>query len=152
MSAEYRFTDEWMVHLPVERVYEIVGEPLRYPAWWGDVFLAADGDAGPPEPGKRTSVVSRGLLPYRLRWALTCTAAEPPLRIESALSGDFDGTGTWLLEEHADGTRARLEFRPTVNKRGVRELTPILRPVFRANHSWAMRRGQEAIRRLAAES
>ena len=38
-----------------------------------------------------------------------------------------------------------LDFRPRVNKAGVRQLTPLLRPVFRSNHGWAMRRGQKRI-------
>lgn len=153
MSAEYRFLDEWQVPLPIGRVYELVGEPLRYPEWWGAVFLAAEGGGGLPEPGKATSVVARGFLPYRLRFTITCTAAVRPTRIESALSGDFDGTGTWLLEEAPDGgTRAQLDWRPVVNKPFVRQLTPVLRPLFRANHNWTMRRGDEAIHRLAAQA
>ena len=38
-----------------------------------------------------------------------------------------------------------LDFRPRVNKPGVRQLTPLLRPLFRSNHAWAMRRGQERL-------
>lgn len=151
MSAEYRFLDEWHVPMPVERVYALVGEPACYPEWWSDVFLAADGEGGLPAPGKATSVVARGFLPYKLRFTITCTACEEPTRIESALSGDFGGTGTWMLEVLPDGaTRAQLDWRPVVNKAGVRQLTPVLRPIFRANHNWTMRRGQEAILRLAS--
>jgi hypothetical protein len=43
------------------------------------------------------------------------------------------------------GTTVTLDFRPRVNKRGVRQLTPLLRPLFRSNHAWAMRRGQKRI-------
>lgn len=149
MAPEYSSLDEWQVSLPIERVYELVGEPLRYPEWWGDVFLAAEGDGGPPAPGKATHVVARGFLPYRLRFTLTCTGVEPPDRIESRLSGDFEGTGTWLLEERDGGTRAQLDWRPVVAKSLVRRLTPLLRPLFRANHNWTMRRGDAAIWRLA---
>lgn len=150
MSAEYRFLDEWRVPMPIERVYSLVGEPKRYPEWWSDVFLAADGEGGAPEPGKATSVVARGFLPYRLRFTITCTACTEPLRIESVLSGDFAGSGTWILEELPEsGTRAQLDWRPVVNKPGVRQLTPLLRPLFRANHNWTMRRGRDAILRLA---
>jgi uncharacterized protein YndB with AHSA1/START domain len=150
MKPEYRFVDEWHVPLPIDEVYDLVGEPKRYPEWWSSVFLAAEGPGGPPEPGKATHVTARGFLPYRLRFTLTCTAVERPRRIESVLSGDFEGTGTWLLEEHDGGTRAQLDWRPVVAKPLVRRLTPVLRPLFRANHNWTMRRGDEAIQRLAA--
>ena len=76
---------------------------------------------------------------------------EPPYRIESRLHGDFEGTGTWLLERRPDGgTTVLLDWRPRVAKPGVRELSPLLRPLFRSNHSWTMRRGQEHILELLA--
>jgi hypothetical protein len=133
-------------------VYDAVGEPLAYPRWWSDVFLEAEGDAGPPEPGKRTTVVARGFLPYRLRFTLACVEAERPTRIRSVLSGDFEGSGEWRLTAVDGGTAAELDWRPIVNKAGVRQLTPVLRPLFRANHNWTMTRGQRHILTLLADT
>ncbi|HET7567758.1 MAG TPA: SRPBCC family protein [Gaiellaceae bacterium] len=149
--AQYRFLDEWHLPAEVDRVYDLLGRPLEYPRWWGDVFLAAEGDSGEPTPGKRIAVVARGFLPYRLRFSLTTLEAERPYRIHSRLDGDFEGTGTWLLAEDEDGTRAQLDWRPDVRKPGVRELSPLLRPLFRANHSWTMRRGLDAAARTLAD-
>ncbi len=145
MGAEYRFLDRWLVPALIEQVYDVVGDVLAYPRWWGDVFLETDGDPGPPRPGRRTRVVARGFLPYRIRFAQECVEVEPPRRIHSVLSGDFDGTGTWLLEEVEGGTQVLLDWRPLVQKPLIRYLTPVLRPLFRANHSWTMRRGQEHV-------
>jgi hypothetical protein len=61
------------------------------------------------------------------------------------LHGDFEGTATLLFEAVEGGTNVVLDFRPLVNKRGVRQLTPLLRPLFRTNHAWAMRHGRERI-------
>jgi uncharacterized protein YndB with AHSA1/START domain len=144
VAADYRFLDEWRLPADVERVYDLVGHPLDYPRWWGDVFLAAEGDGGDPSPGKRVAVTARGYLPYRLRFSLTTLEVERPHRIHSRLEGDFEGTGTWLLEEDGDGTLVRLDWRPSVRKAGVRQLSPVLRPLFRSNHTWTMRRGQAA--------
>ena len=149
--ADYRFRDEWRLPADVERVYDLVGHPLDYPRWWSDVFLSAEGDGGDPAPGKRTSVVARGFLPYRLRFSLTCLEAERPSRIHSRLDGDFEGTGTWLLAQEEDSTHVVLDWRPTVRKAGVRQLSPVLRPLFRANHAWTMRRGLEAAVRVLGE-
>jgi hypothetical protein len=76
----------------------------------------------------------------------TRVEAERPRRILSRLSKDFDGTGEWTLEETADGTVATLDWRPSVNHALIRYLTPVLRPLFRSNHNWAMRRGEQQIR------
>jgi hypothetical protein len=146
--AEYRFLDEWRLAADVERVYDLVGRPVEYPRWWGDVWLSAEGDGGAPEPGKHVEVVTRGFLPYRIHWALTCLEADRPYRVHSRLEGDFDGTGTWLLSEDESGTVARLDFRPDVRKPVVRRLTPVLRPLFSANHRWAMQLGQDGAARV----
>ena len=152
VAPEYRFVDEWFVPLPIEEAYEILGDPLRYPDWWPQAFPQATGDPGPPKPGNRVDVVSRGFLPYRLHWTLTCVSVNRPTTIDAEMTGDFVGTSAWRLTEVDGGTRAVLDFRPTVAKPLVRNLSPLLRPLFRANHRWAMARGEEAIRRLALES
>jgi len=147
---EYRFLDHWFVPAPIEEVYDILGHVKGYPDWWGEAFLTAEGDDGAPYPGRRVSLLTRGYLPYKLRWTLTCTVAERPYRIGSALEGDFEGTGTWFFEEAPGGTNAALDWRPSVAKPIVRRFTPVLRGLFRSNHFWAMERGQERIVELVS--
>jgi hypothetical protein len=148
VGAQYRFLDDWYVPAPVEEVYDIVGDMLRYPEWWGVFVLEASGDDGPPRPGRRVSFVVRGFLPYKVRWSATITEVERPHGFAMTLSGDFDGNGRWTFISEGDGTRAELDWRPEVNKPLIRYLTPVLRPLFAKNHDWAMDRGQEGILRL----
>jgi hypothetical protein len=148
MGTQYRFVDTWHVPAPVEEVYDIVGDTLRYPEWWGASFLQVTGDDGPPRPGRRASVVARGFLPYKIRWNGVVREADPPNGFTIDLSGDFDGWGRWILAPEGEGTRAELDWRPGVNKPLIRYLTPVLRPIFAKNHYWAMDRGQEGIREL----
>ena len=148
MGVEYRFVDRWFVPAPLEEVYDLVGDQLAYPRWWGDVFLRVTGDSGPPRPGRRASILSRGFLPYKLRWNAELTEVERPRRLVMRLSGDFEGGGTWILEEAEGGTDATLDWRPVVEKPLVKHLTPVLRPLFRQSHVWAMRRGQQHVLEL----
>jgi uncharacterized protein YndB with AHSA1/START domain len=151
VPAAYRFLDHWVVPYPIDAVFDAVGEPLAYPEWWGDVFVQAEGDGGPPQPGNKVTVRARGFLPYYLRFTLETTEVERPTRISSRLIGDFEGTGEWRLHTEGANTIAELDWRPLVNKAGVKQLTPVLRPLFRANHNWTMKRGQQHIlERLAA--
>lgn len=145
VPAQYRFIDRWLVPAPIGDVYEVIGEQLQYPRWWDKVFLSVTGDEGPPRRGRRASIVSRGFLPYKLRWETEIVDVEPPRGFRFTMKGDFVGSGDWTLEEADGGTRATLDFRPAVEKPFVKQLTPVLRPLFRANHRWAMRRGQEGI-------
>jgi uncharacterized protein YndB with AHSA1/START domain len=151
MPAAYQFLDHWVIPHPIEKVYATVGEPLSYPRWWSDVFVDATGDPGPPAPGKKVSVVARGFLPYKLRFTLETIEVEEPTRIKSLLHGDFEGSGEWHLREEDGTTIAELDWRPLVNKSLIKTLTPVLRPVFRANHNWTMKRGQERILTYLAE-
>ena len=139
------FVDEWHVPAPVEAVYELLSCPREYPAWWGEVFLRAEGDAGPAAPGKRARLETRGRLPYRLRWELVCVEAQAPSRLVSQIHGDVVGDGIWTLTPLDGGTLVILEWRVEVCKPLVRHLTPLLRPLFAWNHRWAMARGEERI-------
>jgi hypothetical protein len=65
---EYCFVDRWLVRAPLQAAYDVIGDTLGYPRWWGNVFVSVDGDGGPPRPGRHVRIVSRGFLPYLLRW------------------------------------------------------------------------------------
>ena len=146
MTPEYRFLDRWLVPAPIERVYDTLGDVAGYGRWWTDFVIEATGDEGEPRPGKRNRLLVKAYLPYKVRFGMEVLEAEKPRRILSRLSGDFDGTGEWRLTETAEGTEAVLDWRPQVNKPLIRYLTPLLRPLFRSNHVWAMKRGERQIR------
>ena len=146
MPPAYRFLDRWLLPAPLERVYQTIGDPLGYERWWTDFVVSAEGDPGDPRPGKRNRLLVKSFLPFTVRFGLEVLEVERPTRILSRLSGDFDGTGEWRLTATAVGTEALLDWRPQVNKPLIRNLTPLLRSLFRANHNWAMRRGERQIR------
>ena len=142
----YRFLDRWAVPAPIERVYEVIGDPLGYDRWWTDFVIESTGESGEPRPGKRNELLVKAYLPYKVNFGLEVLEAERPRRIYSRLSKDFDGTGEWTLTEQDGNTVATLDWRPSVNHALIKYLTPVLRPLFRSNHNWAMRRGKRQIR------
>jgi Polyketide cyclase / dehydrase and lipid transport len=145
---EYQFVDRWFVRAPLERAYEVVGDTIGYPRSWGDVFVSVEGDGGPPRPGRHVKIVSRGILPYKLRWEAEVAEADEPNGFTFTMTGDFVGGGSWSFEPGDDGTNAVFDFRPRVEKAGVKQLSPVLKPIFRWNHGWAMKRGQHGIDEL----
>jgi uncharacterized protein YndB with AHSA1/START domain len=146
MAVAYRFLDRWVVPAPIEQVYDAIGDVLAYERWWTDFVIRSTGDEGPPVPGKRNELLVKAYLPYKVNFGLEVLEAERPTRIVSRLSKDFDGSGEWTVTETAEGTVAKLDWRPSVNHQLIRHLTPVLRPLFRSNHNWAMRRGERQIR------
>ena len=89
--------------------------------------------------------MARGFLPYKLHFVAEVTEAERARSIRLRLEGDFEGGGAWSFEEVEGGTAATLDWRPIVQKPIVKYLTPVLRPLFRANHAWTMKRGERHI-------
>jgi uncharacterized protein YndB with AHSA1/START domain len=146
MPPAYRFLDRWVVPAPIDRVYDAIGDVLGYERWWTDFVIRATGDEAPPEVGKKNELLVKAYLPYKVNFGLEVVEAEPPRRILSRLSKDFGGSGEWTLGETDGVTTATLDWRPSVNHALIRWLTPVLRPLFRSNHTWAMRRGERQIR------
>src|SRR4029453_17122996 len=97
--------------------------------------------------GKVVRFVSRGRLPYVLRWDARTVERDPPHTLVISASGDFEGEGRWSLAP--DGPYVDVEYVWTIqaNKPLLRYLSFLLRPIFAANHHWAMARGEESLRR-----
>jgi hypothetical protein len=70
-----------------------------------------------------------------------------PQTIEITATGDFVGRGVWSLKPEGDGTHIAFDWRLRADKPLLRWLSPIFKPIFRWNHSWAMARGYESLRR-----
>lgn len=139
----YRFVDRWRVPFPPEKVWEALAEPENYPRWWRGVYLSARRlDA----EGRRVAVVARGRLPYKLKFTIETIRTEKPRLIEFRAAGDFVADlSRWSVEPASSGSSVTLEWNPRVEKPLVKFLSPVLKPLFRWNHGWSMRRGERQI-------
>jgi hypothetical protein len=72
----YRFLDRWVIAAPIERVYEVIGDPLGYERWWTDFVIKSSGDPGEPVPGKRNELLVKAYLPYKVNFGLEVLEAE----------------------------------------------------------------------------
>ena len=66
--------------------------------------------------------------------------------VAAAAGAILVGTGVWTLEQHGDTVDVRYDWRIRADKALLRYGTPIFRPIFGANHRWAMARGEESLR------
>ena len=153
-SSEYVFVDEWDVAAPREAVFDALADARTYPQWWRPVYIDVEADGG-PELGKVSRQHFKGRLPYHLRTRSTIVRLEPPGLVEGDVDGDLRGRGTWTLSETPHGTHVRFDWRVNADRRLLRILTPVLRPLFRWNHDWAIARAIEGLepyaRRQAAD-
>ena len=147
---DYRFTSRWRLDGKPEEIFDILHNSVDYVRWWPSVWLSAevieraDGNG----VGRVVRFVSRGRLPYKLRWMARTVKAERPRHIAIRAFGDFDGTGEWTITPAGSG-QVDIEYVWAIaaNKPMLRYLSPIFRPMFEANHRWAMARGEESLRR-----
>jgi uncharacterized protein YndB with AHSA1/START domain len=146
-ANEYKFLTHWRVRATPEQVYELISDPLDYPRWWSAVYLKteqltpADADG----IGRRIRYHTKGWLPYTLRWESCSTEAVRPHRIAIRASGAFDGRGIWTLEPDGDFVKVTFDWQLRADKPLLRYLSFLLKPIFAANHVWAMARGEQSL-------
>jgi len=145
MAAEYVFIDEWDVAAPVEAVFEALADASTYPEWWTPVYLEAKSD-GPPRVGAVTRELFKGRLPYRLKIDSEIVRYEPPREFEIRATGDLTGRGVWTLTPRDDRrVHVRFDWRVNADRPLLRVLTPVLRPLFRWNHNYAIGRARAGL-------
>ena len=151
-ANEYQFLTEWRVAAPIELVYEILKAGKDYERWWPDVYLATKHEpSGHPDGiGDRVTLLTKGRLPYRLRWTATAVRAEKPGLIEISATGDFVGRGIWQLEQQGEEVYVRFDWRLRADKPLLRLLSPVFKPIFKWNHYWAMDKGQWRLKQEVA--
>ena len=140
MANHYHFITRWRVKGSAEDVFEVLSAPLEYPRWWPSVYLTVRETA----PG-RVRLLTRGWLPYTLRWEATTSQVHRPDRIVVQATGDFEGRGIWSIVQNGTSTDVTYDWKVTATKSVLRYLAPVFRPAFEANHRWAMEQGLKSL-------
>jgi hypothetical protein len=144
---EYRFVTHWRVDGDVTEAADILSDPAITTRWWPAVYL----DVRVVEPGdeRRVGCVvdlhTKGWLPYTLRWRFRVTESWYPHGFSLQAWGDFEGGGVWHLAQEGTEVAITYEWHVRAGKRLLRFLSPLLRPIFEANHRWAMATGERSL-------
>jgi len=143
-TASYVFVDEWDVAAPPEAVFHALADSRTYPQWWCPVYLDVE-SGGPAAAGVESRQHFKGRLPYHLHTRSVIAELDPPRRVTADVDGDLSGRGTWTLTPTATGTHVRFDWQVYADRKLLRVLTPVLRPLFRWNHNWAIARAVEGL-------
>jgi hypothetical protein len=148
MNNEYHFITQWLVDGKVEEVSDIIGDAGSLVRWWPSVYLGVKiiEPGGVHGVGKVVSLYTKGWLPYTLRWNFRVIESREPYGYTIEAWGDFDGRGIWAFEQHGSKVEITYDWRIKVNKPFLRTLSFLLKPVFSANHRWAMARWEESLK------
>ena len=144
----YHFIDRWRVKGDVKEVADILEDALALPRWWGSVYF----DVKEIEPGvkhgvgKLISLHAGGWLPYTLRINFRTVESNYPNGFAMDATGDLEGRGVWTFEQDGEFVDVTYDWTIKANKPIIEKLSFLLKPIFRSNHNWTMRRGEESLK------
>ena len=61
-------------------------------------------------------------------------------------SGDFDGRGIWTFKQDGPWVEITYDWKISAEKPLLRYFSFIMKPIFSANHYWAMAKGEESLK------
>jgi hypothetical protein len=146
-TNEYHFITTWRVPSTVAEISEILGDAADLMRWWPSVYLnvevTAPGDAR--GIGKTVNLYTKGWLPYTLRWHFHVTEIRADgFSLEA--HGDFEGVGIWTFTQRGDEVEVVYDWRINAEKPLLKTFSFIMKPIFSANHHWAMQMGERSLK------
>jgi len=147
IQNEYHFISNWRIEGTCGEVADVLGDPLALARWWPSVYLDV-WELRPPDQdglGRRMKLHTKGWLPYILRWQFEVVESRYPHGFTLIATGDFDGTGVWTFEQDGAFVNMTYDWRLRAEKPLLRNLSFLMKPLFEANHRWAMERGEESL-------
>lgn len=144
---DYHFITVWRIPGDVREVAAVIVDGPSLTRWWPSVYL----DVRELEPGderglgKVIDLYTKGWLPYTLRWRFRVSdIRQDGFTLEA--SGDFVGRGIWRFAQDGPDALISYDWKIRAEKPLLRFLSPLLKPIFAANHRWAMAQGERSLR------
>lgn len=148
-TNDYHFITVWRLRGTCRQVADLLHNPADLARWWARVYLKVDvvepgDDRG---VGRVVRLLTKGWLPYTLRWSFRVIESRYPYGFSLEAWGDFDGRGRWTFEQDGEWVKATYDWRLRAEKPLLRYLSFLMKPVFAANHRWAMAEGERSLQR-----
>lgn len=146
-TNDYHFITHWRVRSTLAEVNAVIGNAEDLVRWWPSVYLEVlvlePGDAR--GLGRVVSLFTKGWLPYTLRWQFAVTEVNAPHGFRLDAVGDFAGRGIWTFAQDGEHVNITYDWKISAEKGLLKHLSFIMKPLFSANHHWAMRKGLESL-------
>jgi hypothetical protein len=141
-ANEYHFVSHWRVQSTIEEVADVLSHAPDLARWWPSVYLSVKQS----EPGGPVELITKGRLSYTIHWFFRVTESNLPHGFSIEAWGDFQGRGVWTFQQDGAFVNIVYDWRLRAEKPLLRYLSFLLKPVFSANHRWAMARGEESLK------
>jgi hypothetical protein len=146
-SNDYHFITHWRVPGTVREVSDILSDAPDLVRWWPSVYLDVEVLEKGDEKGlgKVVSLYTKGWLPYTLRWQFRVTDVRED-GFTLVAWGDFDGRGIWKFKQDGAWVDMTYDWKISAEKPLLRYGSFLIKPIFAANHRWAMAKGEESLK------
>lgn len=146
-SKEYHFITQWHVQGVVKEVTDIISDRDALVHWWPSVYLSVE-ELAPGDVdgvGKVLRLHTKGWLPYTLLWQFRISAIHSD-GFSLVASGDFEGRGIWTFKQNGQWVDITYDWKVNAEKPLLRYFSFLMKPIFSANHYWAMAKGEESLK------
>jgi hypothetical protein len=147
MSKSYHFITKWRIEATREEIYRTLEDVEELTRWWCSVYLDLNvlekGQKG--GIGKVVELYTKGFLPYTLRWKFKVTETNFPHGFALEAFGDFVGKGVWTFQQDGKFCDITYDWKIDAEKPLLKRLSFLMKPIFSANHKWAMAKGLESL-------
>ena len=146
-ANEYHFVTNWKIKATCEEVYRTLEDIDALSTWWPSVYLDVKvlQRGAPGGVGKVVDLYTKGWLPYTLRWRFRVTETCFPNGFSLDAFGDLAGKGVWTFAQDGDNCFTTYDWKIDAEKPLLRNFSFIMKPIFSANHHWAMKKGEESL-------
>lgn len=143
-SNDYRFITHWRVQSTLEEICDLLSDAPDLARWWPAVYLDVQEvkPGGANGMGKVVRLYTKGWLPYTLHWEFVVDEVNRPHGFGLQAQGDLVGRGTWRFEQDGDFVDITYDWAVRADKPLLRRFSFVLKPLFSANHRWAMKTGE----------
>lgn len=147
-SNAYHFVTTWRIPGEIHEIADLLNDAPGLMRWWPAVYLGVQvlepGDA--QGIGRVVALYTKGWLPYTLRWTFRVTASRYPYGFTLQAWGDFEGRGIWTLRQEGPWVTVIYDWQILATKPLLQRWSFLIKPVFAANHHWAMAMGERSLR------
>lgn len=143
----FDMSSRWELEGNVSELAEILSDPLSLAEWWAPVFMRVELiDAGSGAGvGTSARFFTKGFMPHTFQFVAEIVKLDELKSIVIRTKGDFDGVCTIEIHNGYQNSVVDIRWRVEVYQPYLRMFLYPLKPLFIANHRWAMRHGRRGL-------
>ena len=147
MSNRFRFDGRWTFPVPPGELWEAFSRTDRFREWWPWLQVL---EGGGLVEGTTARCVVRAPLLYSLRFDVAVLEVVPERLVSTRVSGDLRGPARLEVQDHTDGSEARLTWEVDLVAPPLRAASRVARPVMEWGHDRVVEIGLRQFRRALA--